>query len=176
MLAVQWELEGRRDLYLLLARECPATCLVKVLATWSWRGRKRDRGLKVRGVGGEEGGEESLRETEVGGGRRTGELLMIGTGGIEETLGEGGKAVVGGIITGEKGNGRKMRGGGKEEEEEEEGGRKEEEVKMVQEEAGRGAESEEGAMTTGALILLLEVTFLPCFKMIVISSHLPLRF
>ena len=156
MLAVQLEPEGRQDLYHLLAQECPATCLVKVLATWSWQGRKRDRGLKVREVGGEERGGESLKGTEGGDGRRTGEPLMwIGTGGIEETLGDGEKVVVGGIITGEKGNGRKMRDG--EGKAEEEGGRKEEEVKVVQEEAEKGAESEEGAMITGVLILLLEV-------------------
>jgi len=149
--AVQWYLEGHHDLYLLLGQECQATFSVKVLGTWSWQGKKRDRGLKLRGAGGEEEG-ENLRETEVGGGKRTGELLMIATGGIAETLEEGEKVVVGGIITGEKGNGRKMMGG---EAKEEEGGRKGEEVK-VQEGVGRGAGREEEIMT-GVLILLLEV-------------------
>ena len=150
-MAVQWDLGGHRDLYLLLGRECQATCLVKVLGTWSWQGKKRDRGLKQRGAGGEVE-EETLRETEAGGGRMTGELLMTGTGGIAETFQEGEMLVVGGIITGEKGNGRKMMGG---EAKEEEGERKGEEVK-VQEEVGRGAGREKELMT-GVLILLLEV-------------------
>ena len=156
LLEVQWDLEeGHHDLCLLLGQECLATCLGKVSATWSLPGRKREHGLKLKEVGGE-GGEENLTETEVGGGRRTGELLMIGTGGIEETLGEGEKVVVGGgIITGEKENGRKMMGGEGKGEEEGEGERREEEVK-VQAGVGRGAGSEEEAMT-GGLILMLEV-------------------
>ena len=78
---------------------------------------------------------------------------MIATGGIAETLEEGEKAVEGGIITGETGNGRKMVGG---EAKEEEGERKGEEVK-VQEGAGREAGRGEELMT-GVLILLLEVS------------------
>ena len=78
---------------------------------------------------------------------------MTGTGGIAETLQEGEMVVVGGIITGEKGNGRKMMGG--EGKEEEEGGRREEVVK-VQSGVGTGAGSEEEEMT-GVLILMLEV-------------------
>ena len=154
MLAVQWEPEGHHDLCLLLGQECLAICSGRASATWSLPGRKRERGLKLREAGGEGEG-ESLTGTEVGGGRRIGELLMIGTGGIEETLGEGEKVVVGGIITGEKGNGRKMMGGEGKEEEEGEGGRKEEEVK-VQAGVGTGAGSEEEEMT-GVLILMLEV-------------------
>ena len=151
-MVVQWDLEGHHGLYLLLGQECQATYSVKVLGTWSWQEKKRDRGLKLRGAGGEGEG-ENLRETEAGGGKRTGELLMIATGGIAETLEEGEKAVEGGIITGEKGNGRKMVDG---EVKEEEGERKGEEVK-VQEGAGREA-GRGGELMTGVLILLLEVS------------------
>ena len=152
LLAAQWDPEDHRDLYLLLGQECQATYSAKELGTWSWQEKRRDLGLKLRGAGGE-GEEENLIETEEEeeGGRRTGELLMIETGGIAETSGGGGKAVEGGIITGEKGNGRKMMGG----EGEEEGGRTEEEVKD-QGGVGRGAERGEELMT-GLLILLLEV-------------------
>lgn len=150
MLAAQWDPEDHHDLYLLLGQECQATYSAKELGTWSWQEKRRDLGLKLRGAGGE-GEEENLIETgEEEGGRRTGELLMIETGGIAETLGGGEKAVEGGIITGEKGNGRKMMGGEGEEEE----GRTGEEVKVlggVGREAGRGEE-----LMTGLLILLLK--------------------
>ena len=147
LLEVLWDLGDHLGLCHLLDQVCQAICLVKVLETWSWRGKKRGLGLKQREVG-EGGGEGTLTGIEEGGGRRTGELLMIGIGEIGETL-EGGEMVeVEDGIIGERGSGRKMMGG-----EGKEGGMREGEVK-IQEGVETGAEIEGGEMTG---MLLLEV-------------------